>query len=224
MKDHANRLKNPLLEWINSYNASTKRKTKYFDNNSLILVKFFISSNLSLVALRNPHLLKLMKIPIPCDQTFTRKILPEILLNLKTAIDFKLQNATCVSLTSDIWTTKSLLDFLAICVNLSDSNFSRETIVIGMIRMPGNHNAEHIKTAFENIVNSFEFDKSKISATVSDEGSAYLRLFKQIGEPTNANMSYFQENFLDQGPELEGFEHFNYYKSFSLKYTWKTWF
>ena len=45
--------------------------------------------------------------------------------------------------------------------------------------MPGNHNAERIKEAIEDLVNSFEFDKSWFDVTVSDEGSAYVRLFKQ---------------------------------------------
>ena len=49
-----------------------------------------------------------------------------------------------------------------------------------MVMMPGNHNAEHIKEAIESIANSFEFDKSKLCGTVSDEGSACTRLFKQI--------------------------------------------
>ena len=55
------------------------------------------------------------------------------------SITLKLQNTICFSLISDIWTTK----------NLHDSNiyYKRETLVIGMIKMSGNHNAERIKEA-----------------------------------------------------------------------------
>ena len=42
----------------------------------------------------------------------------------------------------------------------------KETIVIGMMRMPGNsHNAENIKIAVETMVNKYDFDKSKIYGT-----------------------------------------------------------
>ena len=56
-------------------------------------------------------------------------------------------------------------------LNISNIYYKRETLVIGMIKMSGNHNAD--------LVNSFEFDKSWFDVTVSDEGSAYVRLFKQ---------------------------------------------
>ena len=62
-----------------------------------------------------------------------------------------------------------------------------------MILMPGNHCAEHIKEATETIINSYDFDlQNKLyvkfffyeififQGVSSDEGSAYVRLFKQI--------------------------------------------
>ena len=63
-------------------------------------------------------------------------------------------------LTSDIWTTTYLHDFLAISVMTWSFFFKRETLVIGMVVMLGNYNAEHIKEAIESIANSFEFEKS----------------------------------------------------------------
>jgi len=44
----------------------------------------------------------------------------------------------------------------------------------------GHHNAENIAKTIETIVNDYNFDKNKIKAVVCDEGSALLRLFKQI--------------------------------------------
>ena len=204
LKDHANKQQSHLLEWINAYYESLNRKHKYFNENTLTLCKYFISSNQSLSNLRNPHLLKLLKIDIPSDQSFTRTILPKIFNNLTHALEWKLVNALCICITSDIWTTKALLDFLAICATLSSFDYTRETIVIGMVQMPGNHNAENVKEAIEEVVNKFEFDKSKISATVSDQGSAYVRLFKQIQNSTSAasnNSSTF--SLIDFSPDNE---------------------
>ena len=79
LRDHANKFQSKFLPWIIAYNLSKKTRSKYFKKNTLDLVIFFISSNLSLTHLRNPHLLKIIKIDIPCDKSFNRKILPEIL-------------------------------------------------------------------------------------------------------------------------------------------------
>ena len=117
---------------------------------------------------------------IPCDRTFSDTLLPKIMNNLEEVIALKLQEAHCVCIISDIWTTKNMHDFLAISANIMSKNFKRETVVIGMVKMPGNHNAEHIKEAIEQIINSFEFNKEKVNASVSDEAAAYVRLFKQL--------------------------------------------
>ena len=44
----------------------------------------------------------------------------------------------------------------------------------------GHHNAENIAKTIEMTVNEYNFNKNKIKAIVCDEGSALLRLFKQI--------------------------------------------
>jgi hypothetical protein len=70
--------------------------------------------------------------------------------------------------------------------------------------MPGPHSAEVIKSAIEQMVNRYDFDKSKIKgsssriglrslpsysdffkAVVCDEGSSLVRLFSQISNEKN---------------------------------------
>ena len=122
----------------------------------------------------------MLKFEIPCDRKFSDTLLPKIMNNLEEVIALKLQEAHCVCIISDIWTTKNMHDCLAISANIMSKIFKRETVVIGMVRMPGNLNAEHIKEAIEQIINSFEFNKEKVNASVSDEAAAYVRLFKQL--------------------------------------------
>ena len=55
---------------------------------------------------------------------------------------------------------------------------NKEYLVIGMEVLNGMHKGENIAEAINSIVNNYEFDKSKINATVSDEGSNFVRLFK----------------------------------------------
>ena len=120
--------------------------------------------------------------------------MPDIFTSLEHGIGERLQEAVCVALTSDIRTADNLIDFLAINVNNSDKFFKRNLTVIG-IEMPWNHTAEDFKAAIEEIINIFEFYKTKIEGSVSDEGSAYFRLFKQIQNCSAAlaNISPFPE-------------------------------
>lgn len=55
-------------------------------------------------------------------------------------------------------------------------------IYLGIKRMKGEHKAENLLLAIEEIVNSYDFDKSKITSIVTDEGSNYVRLFKAEDE------------------------------------------
>lgn len=168
---------------------------KYFDDKSVLLVKFFISSNLSLIQLQNKYLRELLKIPLPAQLTFRQTILPKFMANLDRAIENTLQNATCMSLVSDIWTTKRMYDFNGIAACIMTHSFERKLIVIDMNKMPGNHTAEYIKESIESMVNKFEFNKAKIVATVTDEGSAYVRLFKQIPNDPG-ELYYIYKNIL----------------------------
>ena len=59
-----------------------------------------------------------------------------------------------------------MLDFMGIAANIIKSDFTRQTIVIGMCPMPGSHNAENIKKAIETLVNEYTFNKSILSGKI----------------------------------------------------------
>ena len=80
-----------------------------------------------------------------------------------------------------------MLDFEGLAAALMSEHFERKVLVIGMRTMPVNHCAENIQTATETIVNKYDFNKSKLKAISCDEGSAYVRLFKQILSSEIAN-------------------------------------
>ena len=79
-----------------------------------------------------------------------------------------------------------MLAFIGLVAIVRNKNFGKELLVFVMIEMPLRHCAEDIKKAIENIVNSNEFDYTKIKGVCSDEGSAYVRLFKQIVKTTGS--------------------------------------
>ena len=81
---------------------------------------------------------------------------------LYEAINEKLEDAVSVCLVSHIWTNKQMLDFMGLSANIINNEGEKKAIVIGMMLMPGNHCAENIKIAIEELVNRYSFDKSKI--------------------------------------------------------------
>lgn len=88
--------------------------------------------------------------------------MPTVLEKLMSFLSSKLNNAETVTLIVDIWTNKINADFIALAACYTDKNFFKQIHVIGMMRMPGSHCAENIKQGIEEIVNKYDFDKSKI--------------------------------------------------------------
>jgi hypothetical protein len=196
-----------LKSWCHAYIIWTKRTSPaaYFDENTLLLVKYFISSNTSHIHLQNSFLIQLItKIKIPHPQTFQATILPSVFSMMNDAIGKMLQNARALCFTSDIWSTKRpLRSFLSMTAFMLNSQFERKTVVIGMTEMPVKHNAENIKKATEEVWNKFTLRVSKVAGVVSDEGSPYVRLFKQL--PLN-NGSSGEDEDEDDGSGLMCFE------------------
>lgn len=153
-----------LIErWMKDYNKSQNVKKKIISNEILNLVLFFISTNYSLIQLENPFLRKFFSIELPCARTFKETILPDVLNKLHECLEKKLNLSSHVSIITDIWTDRQMHDFMGLAAAITNSVFEREIIVIGMISMPGNHCAENIQEAIENIINRFDFNYSKIS-------------------------------------------------------------
>ena len=133
----------------------------------LLLIKYFVSSNNSLAELKNKFFRKLMvkaKIKTPDYRTFVNGLLPKVMQEIHEKILSKLNQATSISLITDIWTNKQLKDFIAVVASIINTKFQKELVVIGFSRMPGKHNAENVKKAVEVNVDKYEFDKNKISS------------------------------------------------------------
>ena len=95
---------------------------------------------------------------------------------VKVVLDKILNESASVCLISDIWTNKQMLDFMGIAANIIKSDFTRQTIVIGMCPMPGSHNAENIKKAIETLVNEYSFNKSILSGKINFKFYIYKSL------------------------------------------------
>lgn len=177
--------KNPeTRRWLDKFNSqNTKHKKKYIISpEMLLLIKYFITSYSALAELGNPYFRNLLakaKYEAPSDRTF-KQVLDDAIDKVYKKIEEKLNEAIAICLITDIWTNKRNEDFIAVSASLNFDGFSREVITIGMMLMDGSHTAENIQKSVEIIVNRFKINKAKINGIVSDEGSALVRLFKQI--------------------------------------------
>ena len=141
--------------------------TEMFD-----LIKFFISSDLSLNQLNNIYLRRILKdeIRMPSVYTFRYKYLNAIMIKLHAQIDFKCKSAEAITLIPDGWVDNLNTEYLGLGAQLTNDCFEKEVIVLGFIEVIGGHCAENIKAAIETIVNKYEFDKSKV------KGKIYLKV------------------------------------------------
>ena len=115
-----------------------------------------------MLQLKNPTLRACFKLKLPCERTFVTTYLPTVREKVYGKIGELLASCENACLITDIWTNKQMLDFMGLVACTIDSVFRRQFIVIGMCLMPGNHCAENIKKAIEQLVNRYDFNKKKI--------------------------------------------------------------
>ena len=88
-----------------------------------------------------------------------------------------LRKAEWVSTTADIWSgrTKS---FLGMTVNWTDNDFKRQSAALLCRRFSGTHSYDRIAELVHQIHKSFGLSASKITATVTDNASNFIKAFK----------------------------------------------
>ena len=165
------------------------------------MTHYFISSNTATQALENPYLRKVLSrhdIYMPHEKSFLETIIPKVVNKTKSIIETKLKEAVSISLIIDIWDSKQMADFMGVCASLTYSDMSRKLIVIVLDRMQGDghHNAENIAATIKKILQQYTFNYGKIKAIVCDEGSALVRLIKQILNLENDNEFELDDDLL----------------------------
>jgi len=181
---HTNKHKK-LGTWLKAYDEHMNAEDDCQDKLSsdmYSLLQYFNTSTVAQKELTNPYLRNILKIKLPCEMTFRNKTLPNALKLVKERLDEILSlKAEYIAVSTDIWTDKAIKDYIAITASAFIDGVKRN-FVISIMRMPGRHNAENIGEALEQMINEVNFDKNKIIAFVTDEGSSLVRLIKQTEE------------------------------------------
>jgi hypothetical protein len=165
-----------VRKWYEALQTHLNNKEKKLDENYLLLVKYFISSNTSLCELANPYLQELLgnTLKLPGVFCFRTTVLPMAMNVMHKLLENKLQAATSCCLVVDIWTNKVNTDFIGLAAIVSNKNMQRDLVVLDLMRMPGNHSAETVKIAVEKMINRYNFNKSIIHGKFFD---SYLEFF-----------------------------------------------
>ena len=92
----------------------------------LRLAKYIINSNSNISDLKNPDFIDILdkSINVPSYHMFRNRVLPELLEKLHALFTLKMNKADSICLITDIWTTRSLADFIALAAVLIKSNYT----------------------------------------------------------------------------------------------------
>ena len=186
-----------IAKWVDAYKADKNKNqaTTKLNNAHILLAKFFVSSNVSVIACENKYLRAATKQSMG-KFALTKNILPDLRKLIKEKHETKLTAAKYVNLILDIWSSVATVPYLGLGVSVMYPNFTRETFIVGLEEMQLPQNAENCKLAVETIINKLEFDKSKIPSATIDQVKNLLKLFKP-----SVGAYYLEDSVLDQEKE-----------------------
>jgi len=128
-------------------------------------------------------------------RTLDRKINDYYMLSIDK-LKYFLSQYQYICTTTDIWSMKDR-SFIGVTAHvLSNKDFSRISTVLACTRFEGVHSYDRIADILHNIHLKYDLNISKIVATVTDNGSNFIKAFKEFGVNND-------ENELDETNENE---------------------
>ncbi len=153
-----------LTNWHKQAENFRRKAKTYISEPVFKLIKYIINSNISLSDLKKPEFIAILdkEIQLPSYHIFRNRLLPEIMGKLHVQFTKKLNIASSITLITDIWTSRTNADFIALGAVIAKGDMSKELLVLGLERMKGSHCSENIQKSIEAMTNRYSFDKSKI--------------------------------------------------------------
>jgi len=175
-----------------------------------LVTKFVISAMIPFRAVEDKWFLEIVSqlstnkqdIKVPSRRTVIR--------NTKTIFDGNskiikslLEKADYVCTTADIWSGKKR-SFLGVTAHWIDENYDRQSAALACRRFKNPHNFSRIADLMQEINIDFGLNLNKVVATVTDNGSNFLKAFKEFGITEDAMQVIEYNDFPDDGerPDL----------------------
>lgn len=105
--------------------------------------------------------------------------------------------------TVDIWSSKSR-SFLGVTCHWVGDNLDRKSATIACRRLSGAHTYDKVAEMLENIHMAFGLSSNKLVATVTDNGSNFVKAFKTLG--IQINTFNVMEQTIEEQTETENLD------------------
>ena len=181
---------------FSTHSFSKKESQVQFD---LKLIKFVaeIMSPISIIEHESfKNLFTDNNVNIMTRKTFVKKVK---LLHEKKVTEIKIELRKCefVCTTADIWSARKR-SFLGItCHWINPETFQRKSVALACERFSGAHTFDRIAEKLNDVFTKFDLDVCKNVATVTDNGSNFVKSFKEFG----INTSTFENEDSGEGAD-----------------------
>uniref|UniRef100_A0A2A4JC28 HAT C-terminal dimerisation domain-containing protein n=1 Tax=Heliothis virescens TaxID=7102 RepID=A0A2A4JC28_HELVI len=189
-----------------SQSKAKKVSQEEFNGN---IVKFFIHSMIPLRAIEDPYLKKSYENAGMCQNGLTlmsRRSLGRVMQDYYTKeiqdIKTVLRDTLYVCTTADIWSGKKR-SFIGVTAHWITSDLQRKSKTLACRRFKGTHSYDRIAFLLEDIHGAFGIDSRKVLSTITDNGSNFVKAFKEFGVEIDTCDSIEVVEFNDIDPDVE---------------------
>lgn len=169
---------------ISKKNIQEKLTQEQFDEN---IVKYFIHSMIPLRAVEDPYFAAIFSdlqisengLTLISRRTLGRRI-ENYYEKQVSQIKSELKEVDHVCTTIDIWSGKKR-SFIGVTAHWITSELRRVSVALACQRFKGIHNYERISEIIQEINSDFDLNVNKIVASVTDNGSNFVKAFKIFG-------------------------------------------
>ena len=160
------------------YSANDQHQLQLTD----ALVTFVAGDLMPLSIVESPRFRSLMssadpRYQVPSRKLLRVKLLPERSAKMREGILKRLQKASSICVTVDLWSNRQLRSYISITAHfINESEWSLESVMLACSHFKGSHTAEAINEKFQKELISFEI-LSKVSFIVTDSAANMIKAF-----------------------------------------------
>nr|XP_042894548.1 uncharacterized protein LOC107449432 [Parasteatoda tepidariorum] len=152
------------------------------------LVKFFSHSMIPLNCIEDPYFVNILEklniencgLKVISRKTLARQLSKCFEKNV-VLVKEELKNANHVCTTIDIWSGRKRSFFGATAHWIDQTSLQRRSRALVCLRFSGDHNYERINDMLQGIHDEFGLYANKIEATITDNGSNFVKAFEMFG-------------------------------------------
>lgn len=128
-----------------------------------------------------------LKFTLPCRQTVTYTLLPQLKVALQAKLQALLDSCYDIALTTDIWTDRRSHSFLAVTAHVF-TNGCTKSVLLSFKSFKGSHTGQKIADALETIIAEFGV-QTKIRAVVTDNASNMRKALSVLIEAQEVSLN-----------------------------------